>query len=192
MPISGACRRLMPTVFCFATAEGRGQRSVLLMSTGATATIELSKPHSSEDWLEARRLVEEYAASLHLDLAFQNFEHEKEHLASEYSAPTGAFLIAREHGAVLGCAALRRFAEGDGEFKRLYVVPAARGRGVGALLARRIVTEARSLGYARLLLDTLPAMRAAQALYESLGFKPTAAYRFNPLPGAAFFELSLR
>jgi putative acetyltransferase len=100
--------------------------------------------------------------------------------------------MATEHGVVLGCAALRRFADGDGELKRLYVVPAARGRGIGALLARRIVAEARGLGYARLLLDTLPAMREAQTLYQSLGFKPTSAYRFNPLPGAAFFELSLR
>ena len=162
------------------------------MAEGTAATIELVQPHSPGDWLEARRLVEEYAASLNLDLAFQNFAHEMENLAGEYSAPTGAFLIAREHGAALGCAALRRFADGDGEIKRLYVVPAARGRGIGALLARRIVTEARRLGYARLLLDTLPAMREAQALYQSLGFKPTAAYRFNPLPGAAFFELLLR
>ena len=115
-----------------------------------------------------------------------------EHLANEYSAPTGAFLIAREGAAALGCAGVRRFADGAGEIKRLYVVPAARGRGIGLRLARHIVAEARRLGYARLLLDTLPAMQEAQALYVSLGFKPTAAYRFNPLPGAAYFELSLR
>ena len=162
------------------------------MSSETKATIDLTQPQVLEDWLQARRLVEEYAASLNLDLGFQNFAHELEHLASEYSAPTGAFLLAREQGTALGCAGVRRFAERDGEIKRLYVVPAARGRGIGALLARSIVAEARRLGYARLLLDTLPAMREAQALYVSLGFKPTSAYRFNPLPGAAFFELLLR
>jgi GNAT superfamily N-acetyltransferase len=154
--------------------------------------VELRQPQSAGDWLQARRLVEEYAASLGLDLGFQNIAHELEHLASEYSAPTGAFLIASERGTALGCAGVRRFAEGDGEIKRLYVVPAARGRGIGLQLARRIVAEATRLGYARLLLDTLPAMQQAQALYASLGFKPTSAYRFNPLPGAAYFELSLR
>lgn len=162
------------------------------MPTGVEPTIELKQPQSPEDWLQARRLVEEYTASLNLDLAFQNIAHELDHLASEYSAPTGAFLIAREHGAPLGCAGVRRFAEGDGEIKRLYVVPAARGRGIGMRLARDVVVEARRLGYARVLLDTLPAMREAQTLYSALGFKPTSAYRFNPLPGAAFFELSLR
>lgn len=162
------------------------------MSRAAKATIDLTQPQSPQEWLEARRLVEEYAASLDLDLGFQNFAHELEHLAGEYAAPTGAFLLAWEQGVALGCAGVRRFADGDGEIKRLYVAPAARGRGIGVLLARSIVAEARRLGYARLLLDTLPAMLEAQALYVSLGFKPTAAYRFNPLPGAAFFELRLR
>lgn len=162
------------------------------MSRAAKATIDLTQPQSPQEWLEARRLVEEYAASLDLDLGFQNFAHELEHLASEYAAPTGAFLLAWEQGVALGCAGVRRFADGDGEIKRLYVAPAARGRGIGVLLARSIVAEARRLGYARLLLDTLPAMLEAQALYVSLGFKPTAAYRFNPLPGAAFFEFRLR
>jgi GNAT superfamily N-acetyltransferase len=162
------------------------------MPTGAKPTLDLRQPRSPGDWLQARRLVEEYAASLNLDLGFQNIAHELEHLTSEYSAPTGAFLIASEHGVALGCAGLRRFADGDGEIKRLYVVPVARGRGIGMRLAREIVAEARRLGYVRLLLDTLPAMQEAQALYAALGFRPTSAYRFNPLPGAAYFELSLR
>ena len=104
----------------------------------------------------------------------------------------GAFLLAREQAVLLGCVGVRQFSDGSGEIKRLYVIPAARGRGVGRLLAVGIVAEARQLGYARLLLDTLPSMNEAQSLYVSLGFKQTAAYRFNPFPAAAFLELSLR
>jgi len=156
------------------------------------ATITLAQPQSAEDWNQARALVEEYAASLQLDLSFQNFAHELEHFSSEYSAPAGAFLLAREQDNYLGCVGVRRFAGEDGEIKRLYVTPAARGRGIGMLLARGIVAEARRLGYARLLLDTLSFMQEAQSLYASLGFRKTAAYRYNPLPGAAYFELSLR
>ena len=155
------------------------------------AGIELLQPQSEADWLQARQLIEEYAASLQLDLEFQNFAHELAHLAAEYSPPTGAFLLATEQGAALGCVGVRRFSGHDGEIKRLYVVPVARGRGIGVLMARRIMAEARKLGYTRLLLDTLPAMREAQSLYASLGFKRTSPYRFNPLPGAAYFELLL-
>lgn len=155
-------------------------------------TIRLTQPNSDESWSRARQLIEEYAASLNIDLSFQNFAHELEHLTSEYAAPAGVFLLAEENGVYVGCVGLRQFSDGVGEIKRLYVVPAARGRGVGRLLANGIVTAAEQLGYARLLLDTLYSMKEAQSLYMSLGFKPIAAYRFNPVPGTVFLELRLR
>lgn len=155
-------------------------------------TIRLAQPQSEEKWRQARRLIEEYASSLNLDLSFQNFEHELEHLTSEYAPPTGAFLLAEEKGISVGCVGVRQFSDAIGEIKRLYVIPAARGRGVGHLLAEGIVAAAKQLGYARLLLDTLPFMKEAQSLYVSLGFTPTAAYRFNPVQGTAFLELELR
>lgn len=154
-------------------------------------TICLAPPKSNEEWHHARRLIEQYAASLDVDLSFQNFGHELENLESEYAPPTGALLLAEEHGIFFGCVGLRQFAEGVGEIKRLYTAPAARGRRVGRLLAEGIVEAARHLKYNRLLLDTLPFMQEAQSLYASMGFKPTAAYRFNPVPGTVFLELAL-
>jgi carbonic anhydrase len=96
-----------------------------------------------------------------------------------------------EAGRYVGCVGLRRFAEGIGEMKRLYTIPATRGRGTGRLLAKAIVAEAEGLGYRRLVLDTLPSMKEAQSLYASLGFVSTAAYRFNPIPGTSYLELAL-
>ena len=163
----------------------------------------LVQPQSTADWREARRLIEAYATSLDVDLSFQDFDHELRHLTSAYAPPMGAFLLAEECGReariaseaapakYVGCVGLRHFAEGVGEIKRLYIVPAARGRGVGRLLTDGIAAAARRLGYARLVLDTLPSMSEARALYASLGFTPIAAYRFNPVPGTAFLELEL-
>jgi putative acetyltransferase len=155
-------------------------------------TINMVQPLSPEQWRHARELIEQYAASLDLDLSFQNLQHELDHLASEYSPPSGAFLLAADQDRYFGCVGLRRFAAGVGEIKRLYALPAARGQRLGRRLAEAIVEIARRRGYSRLLLDTLPSMTQAQGLYTSLGFKPTAAYRFNPVPGAVYTELTLR
>lgn len=155
-------------------------------------SVRVVQPQSPDDWRRARELIEQYAASLNLDLSFQDYAHELAHLDSEYGPPMGCFLLAHSGGNYLGCVGLRQFSTGVGEIKRLYTVPAARRRHVGRLLAAGIVEVAGQLGYARLRLDTLPSMKEAQALYLSMGFRPIAAYRFNPVPGTVFLQLTLK
>lgn len=91
----------------------------------------------------------------------------------------------------LACGALRRFSEHECEMKRLYVRAAGRNLGLGRQLALALINEAKTLGYSRMLLDTLPTMRSAQSLYKSLGFVPTKPYRFNPIDGTSFLQLDL-
>jgi putative acetyltransferase len=140
---------------------------------------------------EARGLFEAYAQSLNVSLCFQGFDEELAGLPGDYAAPRGRLLLGLVDGQARGCAALRPLEPGVCEMKRLYVRPEARGTGLGELLARRIIAEAAALGYARMRLDTLPQMEAAQALYRRLGFRPIGNYNGNPIPGAVFFELDL-
>jgi GNAT superfamily N-acetyltransferase len=136
---------------------------------------------------DARALFREYAASLPFDLDFQDFDRELAELPGAYAPPRGALLLAR--GA--GCVGLRPIDETTCEMKRLYVRPSTRGTGLGRTLAEAIIEEARRLGYARMRLDTVAAMDAAQFLYERLGFREIPAYRPNPIAGARFLELEL-
>jgi ribosomal protein S18 acetylase RimI-like enzyme len=154
--------------------------------------IRLLQPRDAADWRHARELVEEYAASLNVDLSFQDFAHELEHLEEEYGPPSGAFLLATYEAAFLGCVGLRRLDERTGEMKRLYVGPAGRGLSIGRLLAESLIEVARNIGYSRIVLDTLPSMIEARSLYRSLGFTETTPYRFNPVAGTSFLELRLR
>jgi putative acetyltransferase len=100
---------------------------------------------TSAEWDEARRLVREYAASLDVDLSFQNFDEELQHFASEYAPPGGAFILAEDAGQYLGCIGLRRLSADSGEIKRLYIVPTARGRGLGRVLVERVLAVARDI-----------------------------------------------
>src|SRR6266571_6529914 len=83
----------------------------------------------------ARRLFRAYADALPFSLDFQNFAQELAGLPAPYTPPAGCLLLAREEGAVVGVVGLKPLAAGIAEIKRLYVVPEARGTGVGRRLA---------------------------------------------------------
>ena len=143
-------------------------------------------------WADVERLIRAYLAELPFEIDFQDLDRELAELPVEYGPPTGAAFVAVDQlGEAIGVVGIRRFADGDAELKRMYVMPGARGTGAGRALAVAAVDAARGLGYRRLLLDTVASMEAAIATYEGLGFVATEPYRHNPLPDARYFALDL-
>ena len=142
-------------------------------------------------WNEARRLVQEYADSLGIDLSFQDFARELQQLSEEYAPPRGCFVVAQIGERAVGCGGFRPFRSQICEMKRLYVVPAAQHGGVGRTIATFLVGEAKRRGYEAMVLDTLPTMTSARSLYSTLGFAQIEPYRFNPVAGATFWRLGL-
>ncbi len=154
--------------------------------------IRIVHAESTAHFETAKSLFMEYAAGLGVDLCFQDFDHELANLAAQYSPPSGALLLAVVDTIVAGCVALRRWDDDVCEMKRLYVREPFRGVKLGRLLATDIIDEARTLGYRRMRLDTLPSMQAAQSLYRSLGFRDVSAYRHNPIAGTVYMELDMK
>ncbi|KQX35078.1 GNAT family N-acetyltransferase [Variovorax sp. Root434] len=179
--------------------------------------VVLLTPEEAHEIEATRAIFRDYAASLDIDLGFQDFDSELAQLPGEYAEPRGLLLLAlvdpanvkedagreaptlrRADGTlahVAGCCALRPLDSADyanaAEMKRLYVRPGFRGLGLGRQLAEAILDAARSAGYGCVLLDTLDEMESARALYEDLGFAEVPPYYHNPVAGAHYLKVEL-
>lgn len=157
-----------------------------------TIMIEIIQAEMPKDVETVRTLFREYEAWLGFDLCFQGFADELKSLPGKYSLPEGRLFLASEEGQSLGCVALRKLDDDICEMKRLYVRPAARGRGLGNHLIEKVIEAARLIGYKKLRLDTHPEkMGKAVSLYESHGFRQIAPYYDNPHNDVVFMELPL-
>ena len=153
-----------------------------------TTRFHIRPVRTPDDLAATAALFQAYAASLPVDLGYQDFASELAALPGKYAPPHGELLLARDgDGAPLGCVGLRPLAaEGCCEMKRLYLTPAARGLGLGRALTDAVIAAARRLGYRELRLDTLPTMTTAIGLYEQMGFRRIAAY-YAPVPAGTIF-----
>jgi ribosomal protein S18 acetylase RimI-like enzyme len=158
-----------------------------------SASFQISPVRSPEDLKATMALFDAYAASLGINLSYQNFVAEMADMPGKYAPPRGELLLARDKdGAAIGCVGLRPLSDhGVCEMKRLYIAPPGRGLGLGRALAEAIVGDARRIGYREMRLDTLPSLTAAIALYERMGFVKIPAYYDTPIKGTIFLSLRL-
>ncbi|MFE0464282.1 GNAT family N-acetyltransferase [Kitasatospora sp. NPDC058965] len=111
-------------------------------------------------------------------------------LREEPSTGLETFLIARQGGRVAGCVGLRRLDAATGEVTKVFVHPAARGRGAGARLLAAVEAAAGRRGMAVLRLDTRADLVEARALYARAGYREIPRYNDSPY-AAHWFEKEL-
>ena len=73
---------------------------------------------------------------------------------------------------IVGSIGLLPLAEGGCELRKMYLLPAVRGRGLGKFLLTHALAEARRLGFRRVVLETADVLKEAVQLYRSFGFQP--------------------
>lgn len=147
---------------------------------------------------ETERLFSEYTEMLiqndammkkYLDI--QNYGEEVKHLEVKYGLPDGRLYLAYCGGELAGCIGLRKLDGQNCEMKRLYVRPKFRGRQIGRRLVEKIISDAEKIGYAHILLDTLPFLKSAVRLYQRYGFYEISGYNDSPVETSIFMRLDL-
>jgi GNAT superfamily N-acetyltransferase len=96
--------------------------------------------------------------------------------AAMFVEPDGVFLVVRREEQAVACGGICRFDGTRAELKRMYVLPAARGEGLGRRLLVELEVHARRLGYAGVVLETGDRQQEALGLYRSAGYEPIPCY----------------
>jgi len=154
------------------------------MSSFITAT-------TAKDYAAAQEMFRAYAKAININLDFQHFEEELTDLPKMYSLPQGGIILAKDQESVVGCVAIRRINEREGELKRMYVAPEYQNKGFGKTLLQKALMLARECNYEKVKLDTLNYMSAAIHLYQQAGFYEIPPYYNNPISTAVYFEIEI-
>jgi putative acetyltransferase len=85
-------------------------------------------------------------------------------------------VLAYESERPVGCGAIREYAPGTMEVKRMYVLPAGRNKGVATQVLLELERWARELGATKCILETGKRQPDAIALYQKNGYTPIANF----------------
>lgn len=124
-------------------------------------------------------------------LDIQHYDEEIKHLETKYGLPYGRLYLVYCDGEAAGCIGLRKIDEHNCEMKRLYVRPEFRGKKIGEQLVRKIITDAKEIGYSYMLLDTLPFLENAILMYKKFGFYEIESYNDSPISTSIYMKLDL-
>jgi ribosomal protein S18 acetylase RimI-like enzyme len=94
--------------------------------------------------------------------------------------PTGSFVVAVLAGEPAGCGGVRFLPDGIAELTRVWVAPAMRRHGLGALIVTSLEERAVAEGRSRMRLDTRDDLTEARALYARLGYREVAPFNEDP------------
>ena len=100
-------------------------------------------------------------------------DRDLENIEETYINAGGAFdVLENETGEIVGTLGLCRIDERTCELRKMYLAQAYRGRGLGKMLMEKALTEAKRLGYQKMILETASVLTEAIQLYRSYGFSP--------------------
>lgn len=91
-----------------------------------------------------------------------------------YQKPKAAYFVVEENNKIIGGAGVAKLDNYEGnvcELQKMYFLPEARGRGIGAQMMEFCLAKAREFGFEKIYLETMEYMTHAQKLYKQAGFE---------------------
>ncbi|PSB02529.1 GNAT family N-acetyltransferase [Merismopedia glauca] len=90
-----------------------------------------------------------------------------------YLATGGEFWVVESQGQVVGTSAYHPVSRGEQavEIRKMYLLPAARGRGLGKFLLSELESAIANRGYQQIWIETASVLKEAVQLYESQGYQ---------------------
>ncbi len=117
------------------------------------------------------------------------YDEETDHLFELFQEPSSIYFIAMMNGEIVGGGGIyptKGLPEDTCELVKMYLLPMARGRGVGKLIIHKCIEKATGLGYKNMYLETMPELQQAIKVYEKFGFN----YLDGPLGNSVHFGCS--
>ena len=124
-------------------------------------------------------------------LKIQNYDDELKNISHKYGLPDGRMYLVYCDEKLAGSIALRKLSNENCELKRLYIKPEFRRKGIAGELLRRLISDAREIGYQYMLLDTLPFLQTAIGMYKRMGFYEIERYNDSPMDTSIYMKLDL-
>lgn len=140
------------------------------------------QPIEPQQTTEAKRVILSVARNIFrwqasLDEIVKRFDeqgdlHDVDNPQTHYFDHQGLFLVAVDQGRVIGTGAIRRLGSDAAELKRLWLLEAYQGQGIGYQLVQTLLRFAQATGCRRIRLLTDRRQDRAIRFYERVGFQP--------------------
>ena len=143
--------------------------------------LQTLRPATNKDTAAVQALVFGVLEEYGLRADPENTDADLSDVEASYWHAGGCFdVLTDPEGGVLGTVALFRVNLTTCELRKMYLVRAERGKGLGRLLLEHAIQRAAELGFNRIVLETASVLGEAISLYEKRGFR-----RYNPSHMAA-------
>jgi len=131
------------------------------------------RPATNADASAVRTLIFEVLAEFQLAAEHKGVDADLDDLEANYLSRGGLFdVLEDESGRIIGTVGLYPHGHGVVELRKMYLLPASRGQGLGRRLLEHVLARAKELGFHRMELETNSKLTGAIALYQGYGFTP--------------------